>query len=95
MLLKNLPPVPPRSLGEFILEPFNRKEHAILLARNNDFEKQDMQLRALVQTNTSPMTNGISIWYTLHCLDTNELVTVGSEVVSLDRLCPAFNPMPA
>jgi hypothetical protein len=92
MLLKNPPLVPPRPLGKFIWEPFNRKEHAILLACNDeDFEKQDTRLRAWVQTNTSPGTNGVSIRYTLHRPNTNYSVTVGSEVVSLDSLCPPFN----
>ncbi len=95
MLLKNLPPVPPHPQGKFIWEPFNRKEQAISLANDDeDFEKQDTRLKALVQTNTSPVTNGVSIWYTLHRPDTNKLVMVGSEVVSLDGLCPAFNACP-
>jgi hypothetical protein len=95
MLLKNPPPVAPRQLGKFIWEPFNWKEHAISLAHNDeDFEKQDTRLGALAQTNTSPVTSSISIWYTLHRPDTNKLVTVWSEVVSLDGLCPAFNACP-
>jgi hypothetical protein len=95
MLLKNFPPVPPCPLGKFIWEPFNWKEHTNLLACDNeDFEKQDMWFRASVQANTSPVTNGVSIWYTLHCPISNKLVTVGSEVVSLDKLCPAFNACP-
>jgi hypothetical protein len=95
MLLKNPPLVPPCPLGKFIWELFNWKEHTISLACNDkDFEIQDMWLRALVQTNTSPAPNSISIWYTLHCPNTNKLVTLGSKVVSLDGLCPAFNACP-
>jgi hypothetical protein len=42
LLLKWPPPMPPRPLGEFLLEPFNWPEHAISLTRNNaNFVKQD------------------------------------------------------
>jgi hypothetical protein len=49
------------------------------------------QLKALTRSTTSSYTNSVSVWYNLHWPDTNELVIVGSKVVSLDRLCPAFN----
>jgi hypothetical protein len=95
MLLKHPPLVPPRPLGKFIWEPFNRKEHAIFLpCEDEDFKKQDTQLQASAQPQTLSKANGVSIWYTLRRPDTNESVIVGSEVLSLDGLCPAFNACP-
>jgi hypothetical protein len=47
--LKRPPPIPPRPLGEFIWEPFNCQEHAILLAHNDgDFPKQETGMQALM-----------------------------------------------
>jgi hypothetical protein len=95
MLLKYPPPVPPHPLDKFIWEHFNRKEHAISLSCDDaNFAKQDTQLKASTHSTTSSDANDISVWHNLHWPDNNELVIVGSEVVSLDGLYPAFNACP-
>jgi hypothetical protein len=95
MLLKHPPPVPPHPLGEFVWKPFNWKEHAISLAPNNaNFVKQDTQLKASTQSSNPTKVKVDVVLYTIHPPDTNELVTAGSEVISLDGLCPAFNACP-
>ncbi len=66
----------------------------MLACNNEDFEKQDRWLKGSAQPQTPSRANGVSIWYTLHPPNTNKLVIVGSEVVSLDGLCPAFNACP-
>jgi hypothetical protein len=56
--------VPPRPLGEFIWEPFNRKEHTILLAcEDRDFAKQDTGLQALTPSIKSDEVAGVSVRY--------------------------------
>jgi hypothetical protein len=56
-----------------------------------DFVKQDTQLKASTQSSNPTEGKGILVQYSLHCPDTDELVTVGAKVLSLDGLCPAFN----
>jgi hypothetical protein len=93
--LKRPPLVPPRPLGEFIWEPFNWKEHAILLAQDNkDFAKQDTSLQTLTPAITSDGPAGVLVRYHLHHPNTDALVILGSEVISIDGLCPAFNACP-
>jgi hypothetical protein len=95
MLLKHPLPVAPCPMAEFIWEPFDWKEYAISLAwADANFAKQDTQLKASTHSTTSSNANSVLVWYNLHWPDTNELVIVGSEVVSLDGLCPAFNACP-
>jgi hypothetical protein len=95
MLLEHTPMVPPRPLGEFIWEPFKWNGYAILLACNDaNFSKQKMQLKVSTHSTTSSNTNDVPVQYNLHQPKTNELVIVGSKVVSLDGLCPAFNACP-
>jgi hypothetical protein len=36
----------------------------------------------------------VIIKYSIHCPDSNDTVLVGSEVISVDGLCPAFNACP-
>ena len=89
------PPSVPRPLGEFIWEPFNHKEHAILLARDDrDFAKQDTGLQASTPSIKSDEVAAVSVRYHLHSPTANALVTLGSKVISLDGLCPVFNACP-
>ncbi len=93
--LKRPPLVPPRPLGKFIWEPFNQKEHAILMAWDNkDFAKQDTGLQTSTPAITSDGPAGVLVRYHLHHPNTNALVILGSKVISIDRLCPAFNACP-
>ncbi len=93
--LKQPPLVPPRPLGKFIWEPFNRKEHAILLAHDDsNFAKQDTGLQALNPSIKSNEVAGVSVRYHLHCPNADALVTLGSKDISLDGLCPVFNACP-
>jgi hypothetical protein len=93
--LKRPPLVPPRPLGEFIWEPFNRKEHAILLACDDrDFAKQDTGLQASIPSIKSDEVAGVSVRYHLHSPNADALVTLGSEFISLDGLRPVFNACP-
>jgi hypothetical protein len=87
--------VPPRPLGKFIWEPFNCKEYAILLAcDNSNFTKQDTCLQASTPSIKSDEVAGISVRYHFHCPNANALVTLGSEVISLDGLCLVLNACP-
>jgi hypothetical protein len=93
--LKRPPPLPPRPLGEFIWEPFNRQEHAISLARDDGaFPKQETGMQASTPPIQSNDTARVLVRYHLHRPNANTLVTIGSEVVSIDGLCPVFNACP-
>ncbi len=93
--LKRPPLVPPHPLGEFIWEPFNQKEHAILLAWDNkDFAKQDTGLQSLTPAMTSDGPAGVIVRYHCHHPNTNVLVILGSEVISINGLCPVLNACP-
>jgi hypothetical protein len=92
LLLKWPPVITPCPLSEFIWEPFNRKEHAISLARDDsNFARQDTHLQASNPTPTHEGSTGISVQYRLHRPNTDALVTPGSEVISINGLCPEFN----
>ncbi len=93
--LKWPPSIPHRPLGKFIWEPFNCKEHAISLAcDDSEFAKQDTGLHASTPPITLDEAAGISVRYYLHRPNTNTSVTLGSEVISVDGLCPVFNACP-
>jgi hypothetical protein len=95
LLLKRPPPVSLHPLGEFLWEPFNQPKHAISLTCNNaDFGKQENPLTASSPASTQDNSTGIIIKYFLHCPNSDISILVGSEVISADRLCPAFNACP-
>ncbi len=95
LLLKRPPLVPICPLGEFIWEPFNWPEHAISLAHNDaDFDKQDLRLKVFTHKSTTSKDSGIIIKYSIHQQDSNNTVIVGSEVITVHGLCPAFNACP-
>ena len=95
LLLKRPPLVPTRPLGEFIWEPFNRPEHAISLARDDaDFNKQDSRLKVSNPKLAQNTDRSVIIKYSIHRPDSDDTEPVGSEVLSVDGLCPAFNACP-
>ena len=95
LLLKRPPSVPSRPLGEFIWEPFNRPEHAISLARDDaDFNKQDSRLKVSNPKLDQNTDRSAIIKYYIHRPDSDDTLLVGSEVISIDGLCPAFNACP-
>jgi hypothetical protein len=95
LLLKWPPSVPIHPLGEFIWEPFNQPEHAISLARNDaDLDKQDSRLKLSTLKLTQNSDRSVIIKYSIHRPDSDDTVLVGSEVISVDGLCPAINACP-
>ena len=95
LLLTRPPPVPPRSLGEFLWEPFNQPEHAISLTHDDaDFGKQEKPLTASSPASTQDNSTGIIIKYSLHHPNSDSSILVGSEVISANGLCPAYNACP-
>jgi hypothetical protein len=95
LLLKRPSPVSPRPLGEFLWEAFNWPEQAISLTRNDaDFGKQGNPLTASSPALTQDNSTSIIIKYFLHHPNSDISILVGSEVISADGLCPAFNACP-
>ncbi len=96
LLLKHPPAIPSRSLAGFIWEPFNRPEHSISLARDDpNFANQDgpeMTITLPKSTTHNPST--VMLKYHIHRAGSNESILVGSDVISVDGLCPAFNACP-
>jgi hypothetical protein len=87
--------VSPCPLREFLWEPFNRPEHAISLTRDNaDFGKQENPLTASSPASMQDTSTSIIIKYFLHCPNSDISILVGSEVISADEPCPAFNACP-
>jgi hypothetical protein len=85
----------PRSLGDFLWEPFNWPEHAISLTRDDaDFGKQENPLTASSPASMQDNSTGIIFKYFLHCPNSDISILIRLEVVSADGLCPAFNACP-
>ena len=93
--LKRPPLVPTHPIGEFIWEPFIRPEHAISLTCDDaDFDKQDSRLKVSTLKLTQNSDRRVIIKYSIHRPDSDDTVLVGSEVISVNGLCPAFNACP-
>jgi hypothetical protein len=87
--------IPPRPLGEFIWEPFNHKEQAILLAcDDSNFAKQETGLQASPPPIKSDEAAGVSVQNHLHHPNADASATIGSTVISIDGLCLVFNACP-
>ncbi len=77
------------------MQPFNWPDHAISLARDKaDSDKQDLQLKVSTPKSTQNHDRGIIIKYFIHHPGSDDTVLVGSEVISINWLCPAFNACP-
>jgi hypothetical protein len=63
-----------------------------LLARKaTDFPKQDIGIQATTQTIRLDNIALVIVQYHLHRQNADTLIAIGSEVVSIDGLCPVFN----
>ncbi len=90
MLVRHPLLFPPCLLGEFKWKPFNWEEHAISLAHNiANSVKQDNQLEVSTQSLNPTKAKEVLVRYTLHCPNTDKLVTVGFNVTSLETT-PSF-----
>jgi hypothetical protein len=93
LLLKHPPAIPSHPLAGFIWEPFNQPEHSISLARDDpNFANQDgpkMTITLPKSTTHNPST--VMLKYHIPRAGSNESILVGSNVISVDGLCPAFN----
>ncbi len=90
--LKPPPPVSPRPIGAFLWEPFNRPEHLVSLARNNnDFCRQDIRFHTTYPPADAQSEPGVIIKYFLHWHGTDKSTFCGSFAISSDGLCPPFD----
>jgi hypothetical protein len=96
LLLKHPSAIPSCPLAGFIWEPFNRPEHAISLARNDPhFANQDgPKMTFTLPKSTTHTPSTIMLKYHIHHAGSDETILVGSDVISVDGLCPAFNACP-
>jgi hypothetical protein len=89
--LQSPPPLPPCPLGAFLWEPFNKPEHSVSLACNDDdFCHQDVQFLATEPSGETPLPRGITVMYFLHEHGFDKSVLCGAAVVSVDGMCPPF-----
>ncbi len=92
LLLKEPPPTPPCPIGLSIWEPFNRPEHLVSLAKDDDdFIRQDVRFTATSPKIPSESATGVHIKYFLHHFGADEACLSGSSIVSTTGLCPPFD----
>ena len=91
-VLRSPPPIQPTPLGAYLWEPFNRPEHSVSLARDDDdFCRQDIRFTATAPTGDAPCPRGVSIKYHIHGHGSDDSSLNGSAVISVDGLCPPFD----
>jgi hypothetical protein len=91
-VLRSPPPIQPTPLGAYLWEPFNRPEHSVSLARDDDdFCRQDIRFTATDPTGDAPCPRGVSIKYHIHGHGSDDSSLNGSAVISVDGLCPPFD----
>ncbi len=94
LLLKEPPPTPPRPLGLFLWEPFNRTDYSVSLAKDDDdFCRQDINF-TISTTIPHGVPAGVIIKYFLHRPDSDEDYLTGASVVSTAGLCLPFDACP-
>ena len=85
----------PRPLGWSLWEPFNRTEHPVSLAMDDDdFIRQDIKFTATLPPPTFIHSPGVAIKYFLHGYHSDESMLAGAAVISSDGLCPPFDASP-
>jgi hypothetical protein len=81
ILLRAAPPTPPRPLGIFLWEQFNRPEHSVSLARDDDnFCRQDVKCLANLPTVSDGSETGVIVKYHLHLPGIDETCLTGASV---------------
>ncbi len=81
----------PWPLGLFLWEPFNRTEHSVSLAvDDDDFMRQDVKFTAMLPPSTFIHSPDVAIKYFFHGCHSDESMLAGA-VISFDRLCPPFD----
>jgi hypothetical protein len=94
------PPIPPNQLSSYQWAPFNQPESALSYSRGdksfNNHAFNDSGLPPLIASDPPNSHNaaagdGVSIKYSLHCIDANPTIKPGSYVVNSDGLCPRLN----
>jgi hypothetical protein len=95
------PSIPAWPLARFIWAPFNMPEHAVSYAKDdksfnlhavNNKDAPHLRVSTPTPNQEASTAHGIKLGYYLHRECNNPHVLVGSSVVCLDGLCPAFNP---
>ena len=95
LLLKAAPPTPPRPLGISLWEQFNRPDHSVSLAKDDDdFCHQDVKFTASLPKISEGSQNGIIVKYFLHLPGSDETCLTGASVVLCEGLCPPFDACP-
>ena len=95
LTLKSPPPSLPRPMGLSLWEPFNRPEHSMSLAKDDDdFMHQDVKFTATPTESTIAIPPGVLVKYYLHGRHSEESMLAGAAVVLLDGLCPPFDVSP-
>ena len=101
ILFKPPPPVSPKPIGRYIWSPFNTPEHAVSYSRDdssfNVHAVNDAGIPATKAQTPTPAQlaahpAGVRVKYFLHREDDNPGILPGSSVVSVDGLCPPFDP---
>ena len=90
--LKPPPPIRPWPLGHYLWEPFNRPEHSVCLAHNDeDFCRQDVRFTATNPPDGTPIPPGVIVKYYIHGHGLDESVLYGAAVVLVNGMCAPFD----
>jgi len=95
LTLKSPPPSLPHPISLSRWEPFNRPEHSMSLAKDDDdFICQDVKFTATPTEPTVAIPPGVLVKYYLPGHRSDESMLAGAAMVSLDGLCPPFDASP-
>ena len=90
--LKTPPPVHPRPISDYLWEPFNRPDHYVCLAcDDDDFCRQDVRFTATNPSDETPVPHGIVVKYYIHGHGLDESILCGTAVVLVDGMCAPFD----
>ncbi len=96
------PQLPTQPIAWCIWAPFNKPEFAVSCSKDdksfnnhavNDNGLQPLQASIPSNAQHAAGVNGVQVKYFFHCHDDNPANLVGSAVVSVNGLCPPFNPI--
>ena len=95
LTLKPPPPSLTCPIGLSLWEPFNRPEHSMSLAKDDDdFMRQDVKFIAIPTEPTVTIPPGVLVKNYLHGHHSDASMLAGAAVVSSDGLCPPFDASP-